>query len=437
MSIIPAAMSSYNQLSPEQLMHISLAALDFINSKRQAPKSKHIGTVHWQNFHEQKKQRIRKFYEAGKTDSLQRAWKKILEEEVCQWYPDFDAFVKEQTGYAINTQGELKERVSLVISRGYIRDNKEHWDVMMLSGLESKLGNTDKAEQLKKLLQQYQVKHPSQKIAYNEKPAYKATLPDSFPFDQFSTEKMKKIILAAIDFAEDRRMPRVTRNNEPNEMNLRYERFRERAEKCDQAGKAVHLRRLFRELLEEECLLYFHEFDAYIHEKTGYAINTQDGLRAQVSPVLERGYIRNGKEYENVSALYVVEYGMKNMPMAEKLRELIQQYQAGQPSPEIPYYSKNILAVFSPDNTCCARTHEGGPDEDSADTSIDVSFSNGGIPVGGAGFCTIYGTDIDLQLLWKDDHTLMVIHPGDAIFNSQWTDVNFGERALKIIYTAR
>jgi hypothetical protein len=365
-------------------MHVSLAALDFINSKRRASKSKHIGTGHWQNFHEQKKQRIRKFYEAGKTDSLRRAWDKILNEEACQRYPDFEAFVKEQTGYTINTQYELKERVS-----------------------------------------------------YNGKPAYKATLPDPSPFDQLSAEKMKKIIQAAIDFAEGRHMPRVTRNDEPNETDLRYERFRERAEKYDQAGKADHLHRLFRKLLKEECLLYFHEFDAYIHEKTGYAINTQDGLRAQVSPVIERGYIRNGKEYENVSALYVVEYGMKNMSMAEKLRKLTQQYQAGKPSQEIPYYSKNILAVSSPDRTCCARTYEGGPDEDWADTSIDVSFNNGGILMGGAGFCTIYGTDIDLQLVWKDNHTLQIIHPPDAIFNSQWTDVSFGERALKIIYTAR
>jgi hypothetical protein len=214
-------MSSYDQLSPEQLMHISLAALDFINSKRQAPKSEHIGTGHWQDFHEQKKQRIRKFYEAGKTDSLRRVWKKILEEEGCQWYPDFDAFVKEQTGYTINTQDRL-------------------W--------------TDRAARI---------------------------------------------------------------------------------------------------------------------------------------------------------------------------------------SEEISFYSKGILEVFSPDRCCCARTHEAGLDEDSADTSIDVSFSKAGKLVGGTGFCTIYGTDIDLQLVWKDNHTLQIIHPADAIFNSQRTVISFGEHILQILYTAR
>jgi hypothetical protein len=256
----------------------------------------------------------------------------------------------------------------------------------------------------------------------------------SSSYDHLSPEQLMAISLAVLDFDNSKRKVRVRKNNQPDPIQLDHEQKKQRIRKLYEAGKTESLRRVMQGMLDDN-ILHNPGLEAYIMEKTGYAIDTQADVKEQVLPVLERGYIITDQEYRYVWMLHITEPSLKEAGLRDQLKKMIRKYRRTRPAP--PVYFRQLFEVLSPDGCYCVRVFESGSDEDWADTSIDVSFKRNGLLMGGGGFCTIYGTDINLEFAWQDNHALEIIHPGDAIFNSQWTDINFGERALKIIYTTR
>lgn len=201
------------------------------------------------------------------------------------------------------------------------------------------------------------------------------------------------VSLAVLDFFDSKRKIRVRKNNQPDPIQLNHEQKKQRIRKFYKMGKIESLRRAMQRVLDE-IMWYDPDLEAYVMEKTGYAIDTRVDVKEQV------------------------------------LR-----YHRDHPSP--PLYFKDLFEVLSPEGCYWVKVFESGLDEDWADTSIHVSFKQNGLSTGGAGFCTIYGTDIDLEFIWESSHVLQIIHPSDAIFNSQWIDTQFHEHTLQIIYTAR
>lgn len=242
------------------------------------------------------------------------------------------------------------------------------------------------------------------------------------------------VSLAVLDFFDSKRKIRVRKNNQPDPIQLNHEQEKQRIRKFYKTGKIESLRRAMQRVLDE-IMWYDPDLEAYVMEKTGYAIDTRVDVKEQVLPVLDRGYIINDQEYRYVSMLHTTERQMKESELKNPLKKMMRRYHRDHPSP--PLYIKDLFEVLSPDGCYWVKVFESGLDEDWANTSIHVSFKQNGLSTGGAGFCTIYGTDIDLEFIWESSHVLQIIHPSDAIFNSQWIDTQFHEHTLQIIYTAR
>ncbi len=224
--------------------------------------------------------------------------------------------------------------------------------------------------------------------------------------NQEELNQHRAIILATIDY----RMQRLNTSmkidgkilGESYSQNLLHE-----TEKWFKQKKLDKLKQILPKVLEFPIATVDINFDNYILEKTGYAINIFKDIQESVDKILAQNQIQNEKELQDATILIrKLEQESPDEIQIKVLNDLCRDFIKHQTKTnrlEDKYIPKELSHVQSPNEKFRLIVQENERNGEFGTTTVSITGKGGG-----ASMYDAEGVKLDIKAFWKDDNTVII-----------------------------
>jgi hypothetical protein len=419
----------------DRLRDILLATIDYSLQKKDLLTRKEEREPLEQHY-ARMRTRLLNAFKARKLDALQRLLRELTIIIRVQRDQGYGKYIKEKTGYDIDIFAEVPERTD------------PNDDGELISSEELKLLSVPPAQppgeasKVLKVAISYldttgrktiiKIKEDHEADEFKKEPEPIPVIPDA---DRPELERRYKVALVAVAYT----MEIHATHKKILGMDPIGEYHRHLLRKADRdyaAGRLDGLQWIFDNMVKRSWIFGRKKFNDYIKENAGFDVDIHAGVPERVDIILKRGKILTEEESHEVFIMLAMmrETQDPDQQRAELLKKLWDEYRSwkGKRRPEFSPFRNELLRLRSPSGERSIRMAEYGADRHSANTDVDVSCRNWGCSI-----CIFYGTDLDINVRWKDEDTIEIESARGEILNSKLTELSRGGEAIRVEYIER
>ncbi len=250
---------------------------------------------------------------------------------------------------------------------------------------------------------------------------------------------MRDIIIATLDYLIDGFNKSGKKFESVNPAD-HFQELKKQTEELYRKGKTTKLRNWLRDLTEIPRETIDFNYVAYIKWTTGHDYNIFTAFYKRIDKIIAKGKISTENQFREVNSMvdFLCQFEPVDHKKIEVLNNLLLDFEhrlSGRKGKQKRfkkldnYYSKDVLALSSPDKTKSVLVFENGDTKENAITQIMVSFGQGG-----GGIFAAKGTDPNLNIKWIDNSTICIILPKGLTVLKQEVRTQFLKDIVSVEY---